>query len=105
MYGRKMTGDTSASGLYRKSYKTHYARVQRGQMSGDAFEIWKIQAQEKRDQTKAGELDMYDYEEWLKQDHCSFSAASRERLNSSSTCRTRSAICSAVGRTASMFAI
>lgn len=41
--------------------------VQRGQMSEDAFEIWKIQAQEKRDQAKAGELDMYDYEEWLKQ--------------------------------------
>ena len=67
VYGRKMTGDTSTSGLYRKSYKTHYARVQRGQMSEDAFEIWKIQAQEKRDQAKAGELDMYDYEEWLKQ--------------------------------------
>ena len=67
VYGRKMTGDTSASGLYRKSYKTHYARVQRGQMSEDAFEIWKIHAQKKRDQAKAGELDMYDYEEWLKQ--------------------------------------
>ena len=36
-------------------------------MQEDGFEIWKIQAQEKRDQAKAGELDMYDYEEWLKQ--------------------------------------
>lgn len=67
VYGRKMTGDNSAAGLYRKAYKTHYARVNRGQMSNDEFESWKVRAQEKRDQAQAGELDMYDYEEWLKQ--------------------------------------
>ena len=56
-----------ATPSYRKAYKTHYARVNRGQMSNDEFEAWKVRAQEKRDQAQAGELDMYDYEEWMKQ--------------------------------------
>ena len=66
VYGKKITGDTSAAGLYRKAYKTHYARFTRGQMSESDLERWKIEAQEKRDLAKDGKMDLFEYEEWLK---------------------------------------
>ena len=66
VYGRKKTGDTSPSGLYRKAYKTHFARVSRGSMGEDAFEQWKVEAREKLDQVNGGELDAFEFEEWLK---------------------------------------
>ena len=67
VYGRKITRDITPTGLYRKAYKTHYARVARGQMSREAFEKWKTEALEMRDRVNTGRMELSDFSAYLNQ--------------------------------------
>ena len=52
--------------VYRKAYKTHYARIRSGYMTRDEFDAWKDEATGKREDVEAGRLDFSDYTLWLK---------------------------------------
>ena len=52
--------------VYRKAYKTHYARIRSGNMTRDEFDAWKDEATGKREDVEAGRLDFSDYTLWLK---------------------------------------
>ena len=52
--------------LYRKAYKTHFARIRTGKMTNEGFDAWKDEAAEKRKLTEDGSMDFDDYAQWLK---------------------------------------
>ena len=52
--------------LYRKAYKTHFARIRSGTMTREQFDAWKDEATAKRLEVESGTLDMDDYATWLK---------------------------------------
>lgn len=65
-YEARITGGDSAIALYRKAYKTHFARIRTGKMTKEEFEAWKNEATEKRKLTERGSLDFAEYTQWLK---------------------------------------
>lgn len=65
-YEQRVSGGNSAMALYRRAYKTHFARVSNGIMGKDAFEQWKADAMEKRRLAEAGEMEFDAYAAWLK---------------------------------------
>ncbi len=64
---QSIKGGNSAAALYRKAYKTHFARTRTGAMTREDFELWKIEASEKRRQAESGALGFIDFALWLKQ--------------------------------------
>jgi len=56
--------------LHQKGYKTHYARIKNSKgklkMSQNEFQIWAIEAKQKLDAVRAGELACDEFEKWLK---------------------------------------
>jgi len=65
-YAKRLTGGESVMAVYRKAYKTHYARIRSGNMTRDEFDAWKDEATGKREDVEAGRLDFSDYTLWLK---------------------------------------
>ncbi len=65
-YQAKITGGNSPMALYRKAYKTHFARIRTGLMTKEQFEDWKAEALIKRSQAESGVIDTQDYAAWLK---------------------------------------
>ncbi len=65
-YEKRLTGGESLMAVYRKAYKTHYARIRSRNITKDAFEQWKREATEKRESVEAGKLDFNEYTLWLK---------------------------------------
>jgi len=65
-YEQRISGGGTAMALYRKAYKTHFARVSNGVMGKEAFEQWKADAMEKRRLAEAGEMGFEEYAAWLK---------------------------------------
>lgn len=65
-YEARITGGDSAIALYRKAYKTHFARIRTGKMTKEEFEAWKNEATEKRKLTERGSMDFAEYTQWLK---------------------------------------
>lgn len=53
---------------YKRSYKTHYARIKYGLMTKDDFTTWSIRAREKRDECRAGIISPEEFDAWLEQD-------------------------------------
>jgi len=47
--------------LYRKAYKTHFARIRSGNMTREQFEEWKDEATAKRMEVENGKLDLDEY--------------------------------------------
>lgn len=66
-YEQRITGGSGARALYRKAYKTHYARIGAGNMTREGFDLWKTEAAEKCKLAEAGELDFEKYTAWLKE--------------------------------------
>ena len=52
--------------LYRKAYKTHFARIRSGAMTRVEFDAWKDEATAKCQEVESGLLDMNAYAIWLK---------------------------------------
>lgn len=52
--------------IYNRAYKTHYARVRNGKMTKAEFNTWYIEAKEKLEQARAGNLDVSEYQKWLR---------------------------------------
>ena len=65
-YEQKIAKGGTAMALYRKAYKTHFARIRSGTMSREQFEAWKGEATSKRQEVESGILDMDEYATWLK---------------------------------------
>jgi hypothetical protein len=65
-YQAKITGGNSPMALYRKAYKTHFARIRTGLMTKEQFEDWKAEALIKRSQAESGLIETQDYAAWLK---------------------------------------
>ena len=53
---------------YKRSYKTHNARIRYGLMTREEFTAWSVEARAKRDQCSAGELPLEDFVAWLNSD-------------------------------------
>lgn len=67
LYEQKMMEDPALR-EYKKSYKTHNARIRRGQMTREEFDAWAEEARAKRDLYVAGKLFDTDFITWLNQD-------------------------------------
>lgn len=52
--------------IYNRAYKTHYARKVNGLMTPEQFEVWRDEAKEKLEVVRSGQLDLVEYESWLK---------------------------------------
>ena len=52
--------------LYNTAYKTHYARYKHETITKKKFNSWQLEAKEKLDQVRAGELDISIFQKWLK---------------------------------------
>lgn len=65
-YEQKIAKGGTAMALYRKAYKTHFARIRSGTMTREQFEAWKDEATDKRQKVESGILDMDEYATWLK---------------------------------------
>ena len=53
---------------YKRSYKTHNARIRYGLMTREEFTAWSVEAREKRDKCVAGDLPMEEFVAWLNSD-------------------------------------
>lgn len=67
IYDRKKSEDP-IDRAYKRSYKTHYARIKYGLMTKDEFTAWSIAAREKRSECRTGKITFEVYDEWLEQD-------------------------------------
>ena len=65
-YEQKIAKGGTAMALYRKAYKTHFARIRSGTMTREQFEAWKDEATTMRQKVESGILDMDEYAIWLK---------------------------------------
>ncbi len=65
-YEQRITGGCSAMALYRKAYKTHFARIRSGLMTKDEFDQWKSEAIDLRTKVASESLDITEYTSWLK---------------------------------------
>lgn len=52
--------------LYNRAYKTHYTRINGDTMTRANFDQWKKEAKDKLGETRTGELDITEFETWLK---------------------------------------
>ena len=52
--------------MYRTAYKTRSARVRKGALSQDSFELWKKEGLAKKALVEAGQLGIEDFAQWLK---------------------------------------
>jgi len=64
-YRKKMEAEYPLK-IYNRAYKTHFARVKNETMSTKEFSEWTENAKEKLEKVRAGELDISEFEEWLK---------------------------------------
>ncbi|MBE7009391.1 MAG: hypothetical protein E7422_09690 [Ruminococcaceae bacterium] len=53
---------------YKRSYKTHNARIRYGLMTREEFTAWSVEARKKRDACSAGELPLEEFVAWLNSD-------------------------------------
>ena len=53
---------------YKRSYKTHNARIRYGLMTREEFTAWSVEARAKRDACSAGQLPLEEFVEWLNSD-------------------------------------
>ena len=67
IYDRKKNEDP-IDRAYKRSYKTHYARIKYGLMTKDEFTAWSIAARAKRSECRAGKITFEAYDEWLEKD-------------------------------------
>lgn len=67
LYEQKMMEDPALR-EYKKSYKTHNARIRRGQMTREEFDAWAEDARTKRDQFLSEQIDREEFITWLNQD-------------------------------------
>lgn len=52
--------------IYNRAYKTHYARVRNGKMTKESFNKWYLEAKDKLERARSEELDVTEFEKWLK---------------------------------------
>ena len=64
-YQKKLEEDYPLK-IYSRAYKTHYARVKKGKMTQAEFNTWYLEAKDKLELARAGNLDIAEYEKWLK---------------------------------------
>lgn len=62
----KKKNEEPALKIYDRAYKTHYARYMKGKMTWPEFESWASEAKEKLAQVRSGDLDISDFQQWLK---------------------------------------
>jgi len=65
-YEQKIAKGGSAMALYRKAYKTHFARIRTGAMTKEQFDVWKDEATVKRLLVESGDMSLDEYAVWLK---------------------------------------
>jgi hypothetical protein len=58
--------DNLALKLYNRAYKTHFARIKYRKITRDDFQAWAKIARDFRDKVLAGDMDLKEFEEWLK---------------------------------------
>lgn len=64
-FQKKMEDDEPLQ-MYNRAYKTHHARLRKGTMTKDGFQLWCDEAKLKLEKARAGELDIGRFQEWLK---------------------------------------
>lgn len=63
---QKKLEDDKPLQIYNRAYKTHHARVRKGTMTKDAFQLWCNEAKRKMEKARAGELDIAQFQAWSK---------------------------------------
>lgn len=58
--------EDEALNIYTRAYKTHHARVKKEKMSQSDFTEWCDEAKTKLEKARTGELDIADFQKWLK---------------------------------------
>ena len=58
--------DKEIKDVYRKAYKTHYARIKYGTMTREQFDSWAVSAREMKDRALRREIFLSDFSKWLK---------------------------------------
>lgn len=64
-FRKKMETDAPLK-MYTRAYKTHHARIRKGNMSKEDFELWYSEAKLKLAKVRTGELDVVSFQKWLK---------------------------------------
>lgn len=64
-YHKKMDEDEALK-IYNRAYKTHFARRKNGILSQNGFQEWCKAAKSKLDKVRDGELDIKEFQDWLK---------------------------------------
>lgn len=64
-FEKKMKAEPALE-MYTRAYKTHHARIRNGIMTAEMFSNWKEEANEKLAKVRAGEMNISDFEKWLK---------------------------------------
>ena len=59
--------ENPAMQLYQRAYKTRFARIKAKRMTKEAFVVWGEQARGYRDRVLAGEMELEEFERWLKE--------------------------------------
>lgn len=67
IYDRKKS-ENPIDRAYKRSYKTHFARIRYGIMTKDEFTEWSQAARVKRDECHAGKITLEEFDAWLEQD-------------------------------------
>lgn len=67
LYEQRMMEDPAVR-EYKRSYKTHNARIRYGLMTREEFAAWSVEARAKRDACSAGNLPLDEFVEWLNSD-------------------------------------
>lgn len=67
IYDRKKS-ENPIDRAYKRSYKTHFARIRYGIMTKDEFTEWSKIARAKRDECHAGKITLEAFDAWLEQD-------------------------------------
>lgn len=62
----KKKNEEPALKIYDRAYKTHYARYMKKKITWPEFESWVSEAKGKLAQVRSGELDISDFQQWIK---------------------------------------
>lgn len=64
-YQNKLENDELMA-MYRRAYKTHFARIRAGKMTQESFKEWSTEASNKLEKVRDGNLNTDEYSTWLK---------------------------------------
>lgn len=66
VHGKKARESDPAYALFIKAYRARLEKIRRGTMTRDSYDRWRVEAEERLEQTRQKQMDLSDFEEWLR---------------------------------------